>query len=221
VIRQDRPKREDITLPPSIAAFFARMAASVDSTGQTQSSFSTSDSRTNVQAPEMRQDRITRSDAMTNANSYHTAIAKFTSSITSAASDSASAQVRGSDPWGTAPGVAGGVLGAVIGGGAGGIGTSAAGTHGQKHVLAYARPMPADDSPPRRVKLFRNGRNQSVRIPREFQLPGEDALMRKDGLRLIIGPVGATSLVALLKTLSPIDDDFAPVAELPTDSIHL
>jgi antitoxin VapB len=88
-------------------------------------------------------------------------------------------------------------------------------------VLAYARHMPEEDSPVRRVKLFQNGRNQAVRIPREFELPGEDALMRRDGLRLIIEPVGPRSLVALLKTLSPIDDDFAPVAELPTDPIHL
>jgi antitoxin VapB len=33
----------------------------------------------------------------------------------------------------------------------------------------------------RYVKLFKNGRNQAVRIPREFELPGEDAIMRKQG----------------------------------------
>ena len=33
----------------------------------------------------------------------------------------------------------------------------------------------------RRVKLFKNGRNQAVRIPREFELPGEDAVMRREG----------------------------------------
>jgi len=33
----------------------------------------------------------------------------------------------------------------------------------------------------RKVKLFKNGRNQAVRIPREFELPGEDAIMRRDG----------------------------------------
>lgn len=38
----------------------------------------------------------------------------------------------------------------------------------------------------RHVKLFRNGRNQAVRIPREFELPGEDAIMRKEGDRLVI-----------------------------------
>ena len=38
------------------------------------------------------------------------------------------------------------------------------------------------------VKLFRNGRNQAVRIQREFELPGEDAVMRKEGNRLAIEP---------------------------------
>jgi antitoxin VapB len=40
----------------------------------------------------------------------------------------------------------------------------------------------------RHVRLFRNGRNQAVRIPREFEFPGEDAIMRKEGERLIIEP---------------------------------
>jgi antitoxin VapB len=44
----------------------------------------------------------------------------------------------------------------------------------------------------RHVKLFRNGRNQAVRIPREFELPGEDAVMRKEGERLIIEPSDRT-----------------------------
>ena len=38
----------------------------------------------------------------------------------------------------------------------------------------------------RHVKLFRNGRNQAVRIPREFELPGTDAIMHKEGDRLIL-----------------------------------
>ena len=31
----------------------------------------------------------------------------------------------------------------------------------------------------RRVRLFRNGRNQLLRIPRELELEGEEALVRK------------------------------------------
>ena len=38
----------------------------------------------------------------------------------------------------------------------------------------------------RQVRLFRNGRNQAVRIPREFELPGREATIRKVGERLIL-----------------------------------
>ena len=62
----------------------------------------------------------------------------------------------------------------------------------------------------RHVKLFKNGRNQAVRIPREFELPGEDAIMHRDGDRLIIEPP-PRSLLAVLATLSPLEDDFADV----------
>jgi antitoxin VapB len=41
------------------------------------------------------------------------------------------------------------------------------------------------------VKLFRNGCNQAVRIPVEFELPGNEAIMHRDGDRLIIEPVQA------------------------------
>jgi antitoxin VapB len=52
----------------------------------------------------------------------------------------------------------------------------------------------------RHVKLFKNGRNQAVRIPRDFELPGEDAVIRKDGPRLIIEPAPPRSLLAILAT---------------------
>lgn len=56
----------------------------------------------------------------------------------------------------------------------------------------------------RHVKLFKNGRNQAVRIPKEFELPGEDAIMRKEGDRLIIEAAPPRSLLAILAQLSPI-----------------
>jgi antitoxin VapB len=65
----------------------------------------------------------------------------------------------------------------------------------------------------RSVKLFRNGRNQAVRIPREFELPGEDAVMRKEGRALIIEPAPAKSLLAVLARLKPIDEDFPAIAD--------
>ncbi len=60
----------------------------------------------------------------------------------------------------------------------------------------------------RHVKLFKNGRNQAVRIPREFELPGEDAIMRKEGDRLIIEVAPPKSLLAILAALSPLAEDF-------------
>jgi antitoxin VapB len=73
--------------------------------------------------------------------------------------------------------------------------------------------------PERRVKLFKNGRNQAVRIPREFELPGEDAIMRKDGERLIIEPARPKSLLAVLAGLEPLDEEFPLIPELPVDPV--
>ena len=73
----------------------------------------------------------------------------------------------------------------------------------------------------RRVRLFKNGRNQAVRIPREFELPGEDATMRKEGSRLIVEPAPPKSLLALLETLKPLSEDFPPIRDLPPDPVDL
>jgi antitoxin VapB len=74
----------------------------------------------------------------------------------------------------------------------------------------------------RHVKLFKNGRNQAVRIPREFELPGEDAIMRKEGDRLIIEPAPRlSSLLEYLKTLEPLDEDFPEIERLPTRPVDL
>jgi len=75
--------------------------------------------------------------------------------------------------------------------------------------------------PGRHVKLFKNGRNQAVRIPREFELPGEDAIMRKEGEKLIIEPSPPRSLLALLATLAPLDEDFPLIDDLATDPVEL
>jgi len=71
----------------------------------------------------------------------------------------------------------------------------------------------------RHVRLFRNGRNQAVRIPREFELPGDDALMRKEGDKLIIEAAPRKSLLALLATLEPIEEDFGEIEDLPPDPV--
>ncbi len=83
--------------------------------------------------------------------------------------------------------------------------------------------MDTSDSDPqeRHVKLFRNGRNQAVRIPREFELPGQDAIMRREGRRLVIEAAAPRSLLAVLATLSPLAEDFPPIEELPHDAVEL
>lgn len=60
-----------------------------------------------------------------------------------------------------------------------------------------------------------------MRIPREFQLPGKDAIMRKEGDRLIIEPVPPKSLLAVLDSLTPIKDRFPPIPELASDPVEL
>ena len=73
----------------------------------------------------------------------------------------------------------------------------------------------------RQVKLFKNGRNQAVRIPREFELPGDQAIMRKEGDRLIIEPVQPRSLLAVLADLEPLDEDFPPIEDPPPDAVEV
>jgi antitoxin VapB len=67
----------------------------------------------------------------------------------------------------------------------------------------------------RHVRLFRNGRHQLVRIPAEFELPGDEAIMFRDGDRLVIEPVRKRGLVALLKAMKPLGEDFPEIADPP------
>lgn len=73
----------------------------------------------------------------------------------------------------------------------------------------------------RRVRLFRNGRNQAVRIPREWELPGNEALIHREGSRLVIEPVPPRSLLAVLATLQPIDEAFPPIEDEPPGPVDL
>ena len=75
--------------------------------------------------------------------------------------------------------------------------------------------------PERHVKLFKNGRNQALRIPREFELPGDDAIMRKEGNKLIIEPVPPRSLIALLATLEPLSEPFPPIPDETPDEVEI
>ncbi|MDJ0872106.1 MAG: AbrB/MazE/SpoVT family DNA-binding domain-containing protein [Gammaproteobacteria bacterium] len=75
----------------------------------------------------------------------------------------------------------------------------------------------------RHVRLFRNGRNQALRIPREFELEGNEAILRKEGDRLVIEPVRKGRLLALLASLEPLEENLPDVDEdlTPLDGVEL
>jgi antitoxin VapB len=67
----------------------------------------------------------------------------------------------------------------------------------------------------RHVMLFRDGNHQAVRIPVEFELPGDEALMRRDGDRLVIEPFVKRGLSDLLAGLTPFDEPLPEIADPP------
>lgn len=73
----------------------------------------------------------------------------------------------------------------------------------------------------RHVKLFRNGRNQAIRIPREFELPGAEALVRKEGDRLIVEPAPRRSILALLAEWEPCEEAFPEIEDRPPEPVDL
>jgi antitoxin VapB len=72
------------------------------------------------------------------------------------------------------------------------------------HMLFSGGRMPASEAV-RHVRLFKNGRSQAVRIPREFELPGKEAILRREGNgRLILEPLSRPTLIDLLATWTPL-----------------
>ena len=76
-------------------------------------------------------------------------------------------------------------------------------------------------SRPREAKLFRNNRSQAVRIPVEFEFPGDRVLIHREGGKLIIEPVTRpTNIIELLaewRKDEPLgqDDQFPVIEDLP------
>jgi antitoxin VapB len=73
----------------------------------------------------------------------------------------------------------------------------------------------------RQVRLFRNGRNQALRIPRDFELPGHSATLRKEGSRLIVEPVAGPSLLGVLAKLKPLDEGIPPIVRPDAEPVEL
>jgi antitoxin VapB len=75
----------------------------------------------------------------------------------------------------------------------------------------------------REAKLFRNNKSQAVRIPADFEMPGDRVMIHRDGDRLILEPVGRRTLLAVLAELEPlgpedqfpeIDDGLVPLRKI-------
>lgn len=97
------------------------------------------------------------------------------------------------------------------------------------HVAEKTTEYPVE-APARHVRLFRNGANQAVRIPKEFELPGKEAVMHREGNRLVIEAIepkhprgSAAALLAVLATMEPIDEEFPDVDQglLPMEDVDL
>ena len=68
------------------------------------------------------------------------------------------------------------------------------------------------------ARLFRNGRNQALRIPREFELAAEEVIIYREDDRLVVEPVKRTlALAEALSRLAPLDEEFPTVADPPVD----
>ena len=80
----------------------------------------------------------------------------------------------------------------------------------------------------RTARLFRNGRSQAVRIPKEWEFEGDEVLVEraKDGslrLRAVKMPASLTAVLASLKPL-PREDWMPEVTDddlLPLDDVEL
>lgn len=73
----------------------------------------------------------------------------------------------------------------------------------------------------RHAALFRNGRNQAVRIPRELELEGSEVLIRKEGDSLILTPIRKHKLRDLLASWAPLEDAPPEVEGLPPQARDL
>ena len=99
-------------------------------------------------------------------------------------------------------------------------------------VFANYLPEP----PSRHARLFRNGANQAVRIPKEFEFPPGEVTVKKIGNTLVLEPIvpkpanpvkgTAAALVAALESMRDwpvVEEPFPDTDEglLPLDEIDL
>ena len=87
--------------------------------------------------------------------------------------------------------------------------------------------MNAHDRDVRTASLFRNGRSQAVRIPKEFEFEGDEVLIRQEGpgkltLESASKRMSPKEVVEWLRSQPPIAHDFPKIDDrdmLPLDDI--
>lgn len=70
------------------------------------------------------------------------------------------------------------------------------------------------------AKIFRSGRSQAVRLPKDFRFEGNEVRIRRHGNSVILEPI-AQDWAWLDAIVEPLDDDFMRgVAEQPDEQGH-
>lgn len=70
--------------------------------------------------------------------------------------------------------------------------------------------------PVRHARLFRNGRNQAVRIPWEVELAADEVVIYREDHRLVLEPVKrSASLAEVWSRLMFLEEDFPNFADPP------
>lgn len=74
----------------------------------------------------------------------------------------------------------------------------------------------------RKVSFFRNGRNQAVRVPKEFEVAVKSGMMMREGTKLIIETAETKpSLKAWLRTLEPLDIEWPEIDDPLPEPVDL
>ena len=71
------------------------------------------------------------------------------------------------------------------------------------------------------VRLFRTGHSQAVLIPRDLELTGSEALLRKEGNRLIVEPLPRPSLLEVLSGWGPLDEEFPDIDDRLIEDVEI
>ena len=93
-----------------------------------------------------------------------------------------------------------------------------------RHILKPEEIALATTTQSRSVRIFRNGRSQAIRIPREFALPGNEATITRDRKgRLIVESAKKPTVTELLDSWDPLPEEEAlpPIKDYPPEPFDL